>query len=230
MKSIKYPGKDLIELLYKKKTLTMAQMINVMGCSKMTVVRILRSHQHGYLTSYNFNARYYTLVDIPEFDKYGLWTFADVLFSKYCSLTNTITQVVCHSPKGLEKKELEEILSVKIDLATILPKLLQQGCINKKRLRATDFYFNPNNEEMEKQIKKREKEAQEKIKLLLPEPERILAVLVDIIQHPRPPQHSKSQIFHIYLRLSEKGIRISMDEIDAIFFYYDLKKKKRLKY
>lgn len=221
MRPTKYNKKNLIDLLFKKKILTMQQMINEIGCSRITVLRILKYHKHGYLTSYNFNARYYTLADIPEFDNYGLWTFKNVRFSKYGSLTNTITQLIAHSPKGLEIDEIEEILSVNV--APIVTRLFQKGCINREKVGGTLFYFNHINPEMEKQLKKRQNERREKISLLLPEPERIIAVLVDFIQHPQ------SQLFEIYHRLSTKGIKISQDEIGAIFLYYNLK-KKRLKY
>jgi hypothetical protein len=218
MRPKKYHKKQLIDLLFKKKIITMTQMINEIGCSRFTLLRNLKSHKHGYLTSYNFNARYYTLTDIPEFDNYGLWTFQDVRFSKYGSLTNTITQLIAHSPKGLEIEEIEEILSVNV--APIVPKLFQQGCINREKVGGTFVYFNHCNSEMKKQLKKRQDEKREKISLLLPEPERIIAVLVDFIQHPQ------SQLFEIYHRLSTTGINISQDEIRAIFLYYNLNKKK----
>ncbi len=148
----KYHDKNLIDLLFKKKILTMQQLTNEIGCSWMTVLRHLKAHQHGYLTSYNFNARYYTLADIPEFDQYGLWTFQNVRFSKYGSLTNTITQLIAHSPKGLEIEEIEEILDVNV--APIVTRLFQQGCIDRKKLGGIFFYFNPSNSEMEQQLKK----------------------------------------------------------------------------
>jgi DNA-binding transcriptional MerR regulator len=218
----KYHNKNPIDILFENKIITMQQLIKEIGCCRMTVLRNLKSHKHGYLTSYNFNARYYTMADIPEFDHYGLWTFQNVRFSKYGSLTNTITQLIAHSPKGLEIDEIEEILSVNV--APIVTKLFQKGCINRKKIGGTLFYFNHINKEMEKQLKKRQNEIREKISRLLPEPERIIAVLVDFIQNPR------SQLFEIYLRLSTKGIKISQDDIEAIFIYYNLSKKKRLKY
>ncbi|MFC2141203.1 hypothetical protein ACFLQP_02785 [Acidobacteriota bacterium] len=233
MRPTKYPKKNLIELFYKKKVLTMQQVINKTGCAKMTAWRILSSHSHGYLTSYNFNATYYTLADIPEFDNHGLWTFKKVRFSKYGSLTNTVTQLICHSTTGMEKREVEEILNV--NTAQIVAKLFQKGSINRKKINGIFFYFNPNNTKMEKQLKARQTERMEKMALLLPEPEQIIAVLVDIIQHPQ----SKSHPYQIYQRLSiegiegegeGEGIKITPDEIKAILLYYNLSKKKRLKY
>ncbi len=220
MRPITYHKKDLIELVVKKKIITMQQLIHETGCSSSTALRHLKAHKHGYLTSYNFNAKYYTLADIPEFDQYGLWTFKDVRFSKYGSLTNTITQLIANSPKGLQIDEIEKILSV--DVAPIVTKLFQKKSINRERVRGVLFYFNHSNDQMQTQLKKRQDEIREKISILLPEPERIIAVLVDVILNPR------SQTFEIYQRLSTKGINISQDEINAIFLYYNLKKKKTL--
>jgi hypothetical protein len=105
-------------------------------------------------------------------------------------------------------------------------KLFQKGSINRKKINGIFFYFNPNNTKMEKQLKARQTERMEKMALLLPEPEQIIAVLVDIIQHPQ----SKSHPYQIYQRLSIEGIKITPDEIKAILLYYNLNKKKRLKY
>jgi hypothetical protein len=224
MRPTTYHRKNLTDLFYKKKTLTMQQIINEIGCSRVTALRKLSSHSHGYLTSYNFNARYYTLADIPEFDNYGLWIFKDVRFSKYGSLTNTVTQLICQSTNGMTKKEIEEILNV--DATPILAKFFQQGRINRKKINGKFLYFNPNNAEMEKQLKNRQTQRREKMAQLLPEPERIITVLIDIIKHPQ----SQLQSFQIYQRLSVQGAKISQDEINAIFLYYNLNKKKRLKY
>lgn len=222
MRPKKFLQKNPIDLLIKNKMLTMQQLVNEIGCCWMTVLRHLKAHKHGYLTSYNFNAKYYTLADIPEFDQYGLWTFKNVRFSKYGSLTNTITQLIANSPKGMQIDEIEKILSVNV--APIVTKLFQKKSINREKIGAALFYFNHSNHQMQKQLEKRQDEIREKISILLPEPERIIAVLVDLILNPR------SQTFEIYQRLSTKGINISQDEINAIFIYYNLKKKKRLKY
>jgi len=78
----------------------------------------------------------------------------------------------------------------------------------------------------EKQLSKREDEILQKTgyKLGLPEPERIIAVLVEIIQR----QQVQLQPQQLSRRLSRKGIKISTSEIDAISLHYQLTKKKRL--
>ena len=149
MKNKTYDDKNPIDLLVKNKILTMQQLVNEIGCSWMTVLRHLKAHKHGYLTSYNFNAKYYTLADIPEFDQYGLWTFKNVRFSKYGSLTNTITKLIANSPKGLQIDEIEKILNV--DVAPIVTTLFQKKSINRERVRGVLFYFNHSNHQMQKQ-------------------------------------------------------------------------------
>ena len=62
----------LLKAFRQHKVLTKEQLLAATQCSNMTAWRLLR--RHGYFTSYNHNARYYTLAGIPEFDQHGLWT------------------------------------------------------------------------------------------------------------------------------------------------------------
>ena len=112
LRPTKYSKKDILDLFYRDKVLTKKQILQMSGCSTMTAWRILNAH--GYITSYNCNAKYYTLADIPLFDKYGLWTYENIYFSKYGSLTNTVKTLVCISPSGLTKNELYKLLRVNI--------------------------------------------------------------------------------------------------------------------
>ncbi len=224
LRPTKYSKKNILDLFYRDKVLTKKQILQMSGCSTMTAWRILNAH--GYITSYNCNAKYYTLADIPLFDKYGLWTYENICFSKYGSLTNTVKTLVCISPSGLTKDELYKLLGVNI--TPILTTLYRQGKIYRKKVNtiASFIYFQPNKDDWEKQSSKREDEILQKTgyKLGLPEPERIIAVLVEIIQRHQvqlqPQQLSR--------RLSRKGIKISTSEIDEIFLHYQLTKKKRL--
>lgn len=224
MRPPKYSKKNILDIFYRNKVLTKKQILQMSGCSTMTAWRILNSH--GYITSYNCNAKYYTLADIPLFDKYGLWAYEKIYFSKYGSLTNTVKTLICISPSGLTKNELYKLLGVNI--TSILTKLYRQGKIYRKKVNtiASFIYFQPNKDDWEKQVSKREDEILQKTgyKLGLPEPVRIIAVLVEIIQR----QQVQLQPQQLSRRLSRKGIKISTSEIDAIFLHYQLTKKKRL--
>ncbi|MEW6743658.1 MAG: hypothetical protein AB1486_12955 [Planctomycetota bacterium] len=74
----------LVAALHKRKILTLEELRQAGRCSTMTVWRHLK--HHGYTTSFNFNARYYTLSETPSFDNDGLWFYREVGFSLHGTL------------------------------------------------------------------------------------------------------------------------------------------------
>ena len=69
MKPTRFTAARLLQPFARKKVLTKAELLQACGCSPMTAWRIL--HQQGYLTSYNHNAKYYTLAHIPRLRRPG---------------------------------------------------------------------------------------------------------------------------------------------------------------
>jgi hypothetical protein len=203
-------------LFYKEKLLTKEQLFEMCGCSNMTAWRILSAH--GYISSYNFNAKYYTLIDIPVFDKNGLWSYRKVRFSKYGSLTHTVTALVFNSRSGLEKNELHKLLGVNV--IPILSNLYHQGKLYREKVDGIFIYLRTDEDGWWTQLSNRQSDAIRE-KPGLPEPERIIAVLVELVQRVelQPQQLAR--------RLSRKGIKISTTEIRAILQHYQLTKKNR---
>jgi len=69
----------------------------------------------GYLSSYSHAGRFYTLKEIPSFDKNGLWQYRNkVLFSKYGTLKETIRALVTDSECGYSHSELVQLLLIRI--------------------------------------------------------------------------------------------------------------------
>ena len=62
------------------------------GSSHMTIFRRLR--ELNYLSSYTHAGRYYTLYDIPRFNRNGLWHYKEIGFSRRGSLKNTVKYLV----------------------------------------------------------------------------------------------------------------------------------------
>ena len=217
MRPKKFTKKDIVELFYQEKVLTKKQLTQTCGCSNMTAWRILS--EHGYITSYNFNAKYYTLTDIAVFDKNGLWSYRKVRFSKYGSLTNTVVAVVFNSRCGLEKNELQQLLGVNV--IPILSKLYHQGKLSREKVDSIFVYLQTNEEQRRRQLSNRACDTIKKKHPKLPQPERIIAVLVELIQRVelQPRQLSR--------RLSRKGIKVTITEIRAILQHYQLTKKNR---
>lgn len=218
MRPVKFAPQPIIESFYRHKVLTKSQLMETAGCSNMTAWRVLSSH--GYITSYNFNAKYYTLADIPVFDQLGLWSYRKIRFSRYGSLTDTVTALVCNSTSGLAANELEDLLAVNV--TPTLTKLYRQDRLHRQKVGSVFVYLHAHEQRRQLQLNKRHSHTMEKTSTTLPEPERIIAVLVELIQRVKLQPHQIAQ------RLSRKGIQISTAEIQAIFLHYQLAKKNRL--
>lgn len=217
MRPKKFTKKDIVDLFYREKILTKKNLFQMYGCSNMTAWRILS--EHGYISSYNFNAKYYTLIDIPVFDKNGLWSYRKVRFSKYGSLTNAVIAMVFNSRSGLEKNELQELMGVNV--IPILSKLYHQGKLYREKVDGIFVYLQIDEDGWQAQLNNRQSDAIKEKPTRLPEPERIIAVLVELIQRVelQPRQLAR--------RLSRKGIKITATEIRTIFQHYQLTKKNR---
>jgi hypothetical protein len=210
---------EIIDLFYSKKVLIKKELLQLAGCSNMTAWRVLSAH--GYISSYNFNAKYYTLFDIPVFDKNGLWTYQNIYFSKCGTLTNTVIELINNSESGMNKNELQKIM--KVNVATVLAKLYQNSKLYREKVNGLYIYFHRNKKEWSVQLCNRKSCTIKQVRILLPEPERIIAVLVELIPslELQPQQVSR--------RLSRKGIKITIKEIKTIFQHYHLEKKTRSK-
>lgn len=216
MRPIKFSQKEILKPFYREKVLTKEQLLQIFGCSAMTAWRILSAH--GYISSYNFNARYYTLADVPVFDEHGLWSYQKARFSRYGSLTDTVRALIYNSTSGLKTKELQQLLTVNV--TPILTKLYQQGKFHREKMDGMFVYFQTDKHGWRKQLSRRQSETMKKSRMRLPEPELIIAVLVELIQRVelQPQQLAR--------RLSRKGIKVNTAQIQAIFLHYGLRQKK----
>ena len=128
MKTTRFTPGDLLKPFSRKQVLTKAELLRACGCSAMTAWRILQ--QQGYLTSYNHNAKYYTLARTARFDQQGLWAYRDIRFSKWGTLPDTILGQIELSPTGMTAREIQELLHIS-NVKPTLTRLAHEG-----RLRA----------------------------------------------------------------------------------------------
>ena len=120
----------LVDWLKKRKVATMKHMRHQFQLSHMTVVRALK--KYGYFTSYNHNAAYYSPHDVPRFDRWGLWAYRDIRFSKFGTLTKTVVALVQNAPAGMTTAELQERLQTQV--ANLVCRLVQEGRLIQKAL------------------------------------------------------------------------------------------------
>jgi hypothetical protein len=133
----------------------MQQLRHQFQVSHMTVFRALR--KLGYHTSYNHNAGYYTLADVPQFDDWGLWSYRDARFSRTGSLLETLVVLVSQSPGGLTVGELEQRLRTSV--AVVLSRLVRQGRLQSHVLHGRHvIYLSPDAQRGHQQWQQRQQE------------------------------------------------------------------------
>jgi len=106
------PVERLGALILERKVVTFMELSEFLERSRATVFRMLR--QLDYITSYNKNRTGVTLTSIPDFDRWGLWSYNDFHFSRWGSLNETIQNLVDTSPAGLRPRELAHLLGVRV--------------------------------------------------------------------------------------------------------------------
>lgn len=123
----------LVNWLRTRKVATRQQLQHQFQVCHMTVFRTLK--KVGYLASYNHNAGFYTLADVPKFDDWGLWAYRDVRFSRAGTLLDTLVALASQAPAGLTADELEERLQTPV--ANLLSRLVQHGRLQRHVLRGS---------------------------------------------------------------------------------------------
>jgi hypothetical protein len=186
----------------------------------MTAWRILR--REGYLTSYNHNAKYYTLARIPRFDAQGLWAYRGIRFSKWGSLSKTVVGLVEQSPAGMTASELAQALHV-LNLRPLLTRLADQAQVQRTEIGGSRVYVAVESARGQQQSQEREREvAVRRAAESLPTLAEINALLVAMIRHPQAAPRQWAR------RLSRQGIRLKTRQIQAVIDHYRLDVKKGL--
>lgn len=220
MKTARFTVGDVLKPFSRKQVLTKAELLQACGCSAMTAWRIL--HQQGYLTSYNRNAKYYTLSRIAQFDEQGLWSYRDIHFSKWGTLPDTVLGQIELSAAGMTARQLEEILHIS-NIKPTLTHLTRQGRLQRTKIAGAMVYFVGEPARHEQQLQRRETEtASRRLAQPLPDPQHVIALLVEMIRHPRQTPRQWAR------RLARQGIRLRTPQIQAVLDHYGLSVKKGL--
>src|SRR5450432_3571669 len=103
----------LRRFLRRNRIATLPQLKQLLGTeANITVFRKLK--ELSYRTSYSHRGSFYTLDEIADFDKNGLWSSGSACFSRHGSLVATVEAFVTQSQAGYFASELEDILHVPV--------------------------------------------------------------------------------------------------------------------
>jgi hypothetical protein len=186
------------------------------GASRATVYRVLR--RLGYRSSYNHNGRYYTIVGDEVFDRWGLWSFEGVRFSLEGTLTGTVRRMVTESEAGWTRRELQELLGVRVQ--TVLATLLERGELEREKVGPAYVYVAlPTREEQLTRRREQLTAFQQRSEVPLPV---VVAVLVVLVRHP------KSDPATVVRHLKGHSPPIHVDDVQEVFDRYELGQKRGL--
>lgn len=137
MRPTLYGVEELVRFLTTHVVATMPEIKAALGTeTSKTALRKLK--QLGYLASYSHSGRYYTLKRTVRFDRQGLWSYGDALFSKRGTLMSTLKHFLSTSSGGYFADELEQLLSVGVRVS--LSRLIAGGAVSREKVENRYLY------------------------------------------------------------------------------------------
>lgn len=128
----------LLTYFKDKKIVTIDEFKNILKTQcRMTIFRRLSSL--GYISSYSHRGKYYSLKRIARYNKYGIWVYQSVLFSKKGTLKKTLEYLIENSKQGYGASELNNILKVKVE--DTLLSLVKNKHIIRMKISGIYIYF-----------------------------------------------------------------------------------------
>jgi len=206
----------IFEQFQQKKIFTLTELTSLLHCSERTVRRRLKTW--GTYTSYNFNGRYYTLKDIPQFDKHGIWQYRNIYFSNQGTLQKTLQYLIENAQAGLNIIEVNEIL--RIEAQNILSQqFIHHAHFHREKHKGLYIYYAKDPLIYEVQKQARHKLFEVVTVGELPTDAEAVIILVEWIKHP------KDTFEQLTSRVKYKGIKVSLGKIRNLLGYHGLLKK-----
>lgn len=185
--------------------------------SHMTIFRRLQKLK--YLSSYTHAGRYYTLYDIPQFNRNGLWHYESIGFSRQGSLKKTVMHLVNKSGAGTTHSELEKLLQVRAQ--NTLLNLVNTEKINRKRVKGHFLYVSIESKRAKEQIARRSELKIDGVEFGEQVPEWVvIEVLAEVIRGTA----GELDAAEVTSRLRERGVTIRSHQVKDIFERCNLKK------
>jgi len=208
---------ELRELFKKNIVMDMDDLQKQTSSSRITVLRHLK--EIGYITSYNKNAKYYTLLEIANFDETGIFNHKGILFFKNGGIRDLVIKEIESSEKGYTAEELNTKIGTRVSVQ--LHQFVRTNLITRRKYSSFYVYYSIDESTKKKQVNNREKELQ-KISTNedseFTDETKTIRTLLEIIQNPNAKPNEIGRI------MRENGIKITDHYIENIFLKYDIKK------
>ena len=203
----------VLEKFRRQKIVTIAQLVKLLKCSVITARRRLKNWQS--YTSINNNGRYYTLPQIPVFDKSGLWKYKTVLFSKHGNLKQTIVALIKESAKGLSAVEIAEFVDL-VPNSSFLSRFKSVPGVRRKKHQGRFIYLSDHPEIYSRQMQTR---ASRQAVVGFPSDSEAVEILVHLIKYPDIGMEQ------LAAKVSKPGKQVAAAMIRKFLRFHDLLKK-----
>jgi len=185
--------------------------------SRITVLRHLK--EIGYITSYNKNAKYYTLLEIANFNETGIFNHKGILFFRNGGIRDLVIKEIESSEKGFTAEELNTKIGTRVSVQ--LHQFVRKNLITRRKYSSFYVYYSIDESVQKKQVNNREKELK-KISTNedseITDEQKTIKILLEIIQNPNAEPNEIGKI------MRENGLNITDHYIENIFLKYDIKK------
>lgn len=188
--------------------------------SRMSVFRRLSAV--GYLSSYSHAGQYYTLREIPRFDRDGLWGSQGVYFSRHGSLKATVAHLVDGADAGSTQHELQVRLRVRVH--NTLLTLVQEKRIGRESLAGQYLYVSADagRAASQRAVRRRPREGAPGAAADVP-----AAVVIDVLLDLVQGAGVRLDAGCVADRLRARGIAVTVDQVEGIFRRHGVKKTAR---
>ncbi len=197
----------------RHKIITLEQLVKLLKCSVITARRRLKKWQT--YTSINRNGRYYTLPQIPVFDKNGLWKYQAILFSKHGNLKQTIVALIMDSQEGLSAVEIAKLVDL-VPNSSFLSQFKDVPRVRREKHHGRFIYLSDRPDIYTKQKQQR---ANGHTATTFPTDTQAVLILVHLIKHP------DIGVEQLADHVSEQGQSVGPAAIRRFLRFHDLLKK-----
>ena len=197
----------------RRKVMTLEEVAELVHSSIHTARRRLKEWRTH--TSYNRNGRYYTLPDVPEFDRNGLWRWHGVFFSRYGNLKQTVVELIHRSSAGLDAGEIGSLLGLAPH--SFLSSFSDHHQIRREKTQGRFIYYCADRSVYAKQQQRR---SELSVQGRQPTAFEAIAILVEKIKRPALNSEQLSR------RLRKQKLSVEPETIENLFVKHNLVVKK----
>lgn len=207
--------KSIERIIRKSKIQTFEKILDKMDCSSITLRRDIKAIDG--ITSFTHRGEYVTLFDVPSYDKFGIWFYKNIGFTKFKNSLDLVVNVINNAEKGITKEEIEKLLKIKISKQIQI--LLSQKRLYRVKLGAKYKYLSEKlAKDKNRQIQVLDIEEYYEKKISITD---IITVLQAVLSEYEIDLHNLKNLIKKY------SLDISVKKFEQLLLKYDLTIKKK---